>query len=191
MAKEIERKWFFDPNRIHKINWDELRELSIYQDLISLTSYINTEPELRVRHTTDITKNGEVHRFFAYKTGEGLSRTEVEFEISERTFNEFIHTMNSTCPLYIRNTKYIWEGPTTMCYTPEFSVGSIAKFIIEHRTVDPALKTGFQFIEVEFEDEDQARNFIFPLPSFREALIERTSEKMSHYWAKTRLSSGV
>ncbi len=130
MAKEIERKFLVIdiPKNINII-----KSQNIHQTYLAN----NEEESLRVRKV-----NCNIFTM-TFKSGRGLVREEIEFPISEQTYNQLI---NSNIIPLIKTRMKIDDGK----YVYDLD--------IYHNIEEGNLKT----IEVEFEDEKLANDFVPP-----------------------------
>lgn len=122
--------------------------------------YLSIEPEVRLRKNVNSIK--------PYKLtvkGEGLlSREEIETHVTQAFYEEIERFIGKPA---IKKDFYVYncEG-----YKLEVSIVDDGKFI---------------YAEVEFDSEEQAKNYILPIPD----AVEVTSNpeyKMKNYWLKTR-----
>ena len=139
---EIERRWLIDNSlgNILSLNAKRFVDISQY--------YIVSTPEmsLRVRKITDYTNgNLSVQYFQTIKSGSGLSRTEIETEIGEKTFNN-LKIVSLFCLSKTRSFLNSGELHITM---------ELDKFTSKNLV-------GHHQIEIEFESEEEANNFIVP-----------------------------
>lgn len=131
---EIERKWIIDANTI-SIDESTAIVIDIEQ------TYISFSPEIRVRKLN----NGEAYTMTVKNnlTSNGVKRDEYEIEITESQYNQLI-------------TKK--EGKTIYKTRYEFNLnGYWASVDIFHEELN-----GLAYLEVEFVDEKEAKNYKAP-----------------------------
>ncbi|MGG6310898.1 CYTH domain-containing protein [Paenibacillus macerans] len=139
MPLEIERKFLLPeyPERWIKEGQLVVRsEQAIDQTYLAL----HEDQELRVRRIEDL-RTGEVHFTHTFKKGFGLSREEVEVTISEGIYRQ-ITGIHRAIPLTKRRVTAEWGGT-----------------VVE---IDCYDQLDLTVLEVEFETEDQAREFQAP-----------------------------
>lgn len=106
--------------------------------------YISINPEIRIRQI--ISENDGRKQYLAVKSNGDLSRQEYEIEITKEEYynlklkieGNIIHKMRYKYPLFINNKELIVE-------------------IDLYFNMD-----GLQIVEVEFTDEQSAKNFVIP-----------------------------
>lgn len=158
---EIERKWLIKsfPKAEHVNHcWILQSYLTIHDDC-----------EARVRQSLPAPDHygKEISRYkFTYKQGNGLSRLEVEKELTENVYQEALSTIS--------------YSPITKDYYTYFING----YKVEVSKVD----SNWFYAEVEFKSEEEANAYQFPWP---ELVIEEVTNsnryKMKNYWKETRL----
>lgn len=122
--------------------------------------YVSTSPEVRLRHNP---ASNEPFRITI--KGEGtLSREEIETKISENFYNQVKEFVNKTP---IKKDYYI------------FNCGG---YPLEVSIVDDG---AFIYAEIEFETEEQARNYQLPIDDAVE-VTDNPEYKMKNYWLRTR-----
>lgn len=131
---EIERKWIVDPDIVYKYKAEAV-VIDIEQ------TYINFSPEIRVRKLN----NGQSYTMTVKDnlTFDGQQRDEYEIEISESEYIELIKKQDSKT---IYKTRYEFELDGYLV--------SIDIFFGE--------LNGLAYLEVEFIDEQEARNYKAP-----------------------------
>lgn len=122
--------------------------------------YVSTSPEVRLRHNP---ASNEPFRITI--KGEGaLSREEIETKISENFYNQVKEFVNNT-PI-----------------KKDYSIFNCGGYPLAVSVVDDG---AFIYAEVEFESEEQARDFQLPIDDAIE-VTENTDYKMKNYWLRTR-----
>lgn len=122
--------------------------------------YVSTNPEVRLRHNP---ASNEPFRITI--KGEGtLSREEIETKISENFYNQVKEFVNKS-PI-----------------KKDYSIFNCAGYPLAVSVVDDG---AFIYAEVEFESEEQARNFQLPIDDAIE-VTENPEYKMKNYWLRTR-----
>ena len=133
---EIERKWLIDLNSI-TYDLSEMDKYSITQ------TYINYSPEIRVRK---IENNGEVYYTMTIKryiNEDALTREETEFQITEE---EYLNTVVRGLDNTILKDRYQLELD-----------GLIYCFDVFYGDLE-----GLAYLEIEFDNEEEANNFVEP-----------------------------
>lgn len=147
---EIERKWLLDPENI---------PIDLENEAVGIweikQTYLNFSPEIRVRDITE--RNGERYFILTVKSDmsvDGLIRNEKEWYITEEEYN---HLLSKSEGNTIFKTRYRIDRDD-LHY----------EFDIFHNQL-----TGLAYLEIEFTDEQVARDF--PDPDF--AIKDVTSDK--------------
>lgn len=133
---EIESKWLIDLDNI-TYDFSEMDKYSITQ------TYINYSPEIRVRR---IEHNGEVFYTMTIKryiNEDALTREETEFYITEE---EYLNTVVRGLDNTILKDRYQLEND-----------GLIYCFDIFYDDLE-----GLAYLEIEFDNEEEANNFVEP-----------------------------
>jgi CYTH domain-containing protein len=152
MGLEIEKKYIIE-NVPENIKLENKKE--IHQ------TYLATgKQEIRVRK---VIKNEANLFVMTIKTGKGLVREEVELSILETTYNQLL-TNNYKIPLRKVRSKIVIDGN-------EFDYDEYLN------TKERGLKT----IEIEFDNEDEANNFVKP-EWFGKDVTENKSYKNQNLW---------
>lgn len=133
LSMEIERQFLVDAIPVLPREYDMI-----------LQGYVSTLPEIRIRQVR--TPDNRERYFLTVKRGAGLSREEWETQI---TSTEFSHLIERLEP----DTEFIEKRR----YRLPLYDGRMAEF---HRH-EAALK-GFDYVEVEFSSEEEARAFAPP-----------------------------
>lgn len=122
--------------------------------------YLSTSPEVRLRHNP-----ASPYPFRLTIKGEGtLTREEIQEEVSEDFFNEVKKFVGKPS---IKKDYYI------------FNCGG---YPLEVSIVDDG---AFIYAEIEFETEEQARNYQLPIDDAVE-VTDNPEYKMKNYWLRTR-----
>lgn len=122
--------------------------------------YVSTSPEVRLRHNP---ASNEPFRITI--KGEGtLSREEIETKISENFYNQV--------------KKFVGKSPIKK----DYSIFNCGGYPLAVSVVDDG---AFIYAEIEFESEEQARDFQLPIDDAVE-VTENTEYKMKNYWLRTR-----
>lgn len=122
--------------------------------------YVSTNPEVRLRHNP---ASNEPFRITV--KGEGtLTREEIETKVSENFYNQL--------------KDFVGKPPITK----DYSIFNCGGYPLAVSVVDDG---AFIYAEVEFESEEQARNFQLPIDDAIE-VTENPEYKMKNYWLRTR-----
>lgn len=122
--------------------------------------YLSTSPEVRLRHNP---ASSEPFRITV--KGEGtLSREEIETEVSEDFYNQV--------------KKFVGKTPIKKNY----SIFNCGGYPLAVSVVDNGV---FIYAEIEFETEEQARNYLLPIDDAIE-VTNNPGYKMKNYWLRTR-----
>jgi CYTH domain-containing protein len=130
---EIERKWLVDPSKIEEL------KLAAFLVIATQQYYLNDKTDswiIRLRKANDT-------HFITLKSKGLLSREEIEIKISKGIFDDAIKTAKTK----ITKTRYIVEISPDNLLTYEIDVYDDYDFIT---------------CEVEFETEEEAKNFMPP-----------------------------
>lgn len=154
---EIERKFLIDS---FPSNLPFKREYQVYQ------AYLALEPEVRIRRYA---KEGlDVAYLLTIKSGNGLVRREVEFEISREQF----HALAEMIPApFVSKDFRVYQLPNGL--------------ELECSLVDKGMCSEFMYAEIEFPSEEAAGQFD-PLPFFKQEITENPAYRMKNYWKSTR-----
>ncbi|MDF9844518.1 MULTISPECIES: CYTH domain-containing protein [unclassified Paenibacillus] len=139
MAMEIELKFLLPEYPEQLIEGGELKVItrhSIDQTYLA----IEDGQELRVRKITDL-DSGEVAFTHTFKDGKGISRKEIEYDISEGLYNQMIDAVKAI-PLVKTRTTAVWNGITV--------------------EIDVYTQLQLTVIEVEFDSLEEAESFNAP-----------------------------
>jgi adenylate cyclase len=138
MSKEIERKFLlssFPNDEINKLGMKRISQKKIYQTYLAYTE----EQEIRVRQLVDNEGNSQYTHTF--KSGHGLVREEIEYEISEDIYKKLLaHT--GLVPLEKIRTTVEHQG-------------------FEYE-IDEYKQVELTVVEVEFPDVEAAQGFTVP-----------------------------
>ena len=122
--------------------------------------YVSTNPEVRLRHNP---ASNEPFRITV--KGEGtLSREEIETKVSENFYNKL---------------KDFVGKPSIK---KDYSIFNCGGYPLAVSVVDNG---AFIYAEVEFESEEQARNYELPIADAVEVTYD-SNYKMKNYWLRTR-----
>lgn len=122
--------------------------------------YVSTNPEVRLRHNP-----ASKEPFRITVKGEGsLTREEIETEISEDFYNQL--------------KDFVGKPPIKKNY----SVFNCGGYPLTVSVVDDG---AFIYAEIEFESEEQARDYQFPIDDAIE-VTDDSNYKMKNYWLRTR-----
>ncbi|WP_139990498.1 CYTH domain-containing protein [Paenibacillus paridis] len=139
MSLEIERKFLLPEFPVALIEEAELKVISehrIEQTYLAM----DENQELRVRRIVDLA-SGEVSYTHTFKLGNGLSREEIEYAISEGIYEQIVKAFGFI-PLTKNRVTAEWQGG-----------------IIEIDTYD---QIELSVLEVEFDSEEAANSFMAP-----------------------------
>lgn len=139
MGMEIERKFLLPEYPEELIAEGQVKVLtrhSIDQTYLA----IEDGQELRVRKITDL-DSGEITYTHTFKDGKGISRTEIEYCISEGLYNQMIEAVKAV-PLVKTRITGLWNGTT-----------------IE---IDLYTQLELTVLEVEFDSMEEAERFAAP-----------------------------
>jgi adenylate cyclase len=140
MSLEIERKFLLPEFPTAFIEGNDLRVLSEHR-IEQTYLAIDENQELRVRRIVDIA-SGEVSFTHTFKLGNGLSREEIEYSISNSIYEQVVNAFGFV-PLTKNRVTAEWNGR-----------------IIEIDTYD---QIELSVLEVEFDSEQTANAFIAPV----------------------------
>ena len=135
-----------------------IKEETIYQ------GYLSVNPEVRLKKNVPL--NGDPIRYYiCYKSNGDLSRIENEEQIEVNTYNELFN--------------YI-EAPMIK---KDYKVFDVDGVHLEVAEVD----NEWFYSEVEFETEEEANKYSFPIPKLVEYEATHLPQfKMKAYWERTR-----
>lgn len=139
MPLEIERK-FLLPEYPQALVQEGKLMIQSEQAIDQTYLAMDEEQELRVRKILDLA-TGKVEFTHTFKRGQGLTREEVEYSISEGIYEQMIQT-HGAVPLTKKRTTAAWGG-----------------IQIE---IDDYDQIQMMVLEVEFESEEEARGFVPP-----------------------------
>lgn len=159
---EIERRWIL---KELPQDTDDCRLVGHY----SIDQfYINLEPtEVRLRHSVAFSGVHKIpYKLTIKSSNEGLVREEIETEVSE-SFYEDAKLFVNKAP--IRKDYYVYKSG-------------------DHRLEVNIVEGKFIYAEVEFDSEEDAQSYLFPIDEAVEVTYEENSKwKMANYWKETRL----
>ena len=154
---EIERKFLIDA---FPANLPLKREYQVYQ------AYLSLDPEVRIRRYE---KNGlDSAYFLTIKSGSGLVRREVEFEISREQFYALAEMISLP---FVSKEFRVYQLPNGL--------------ELECSLVDAGTRSEFMYAEIEFPSAEAAGQFS-PLPFFKQEITENPAYRMKNYWQSTR-----
>lgn len=139
MGMEIERKFLLPEYPEQLIEEGQLKVLtrhSIDQTYLA----IEDGQELRVRKITDL-DSGEITYTHTFKDGKGISRKEIEYDISEGLYTQMIDAVQAV-PLVKTRTTAVWNNTTV--------------------EIDEYTQLDLTVIEVEFDSLEEAEAFEAP-----------------------------
>lgn len=154
---EIERKFLIDsfPSSL-PLN----RTCQVYQ------AYLSLEPEVRIRRYV---KDGlDAAYLLTIKSGNGLVRREVEFEISREQFYALAEMIPAP---FVSKDFRVYQLPDGL--------------ELECSLVDAGTRSEFMYAEIEFPSEEAAARFT-PLPFLKQEITENPTYRMKNYWQSTR-----
>ena len=154
---EIERNWLIEDL---KIPLQPSEKLTFHQ------GYISLNPEVRVKH--NITCDTY---YFAVKSKGDLTRIEVEKEITREDY------------LNILKISSLTEEDLIL---KEYNRYDLENKFIYICSVDPGTENEFMYGEIEFDSEEESRNFQVPSWFGKEVTYDN-SYRMCNYWERTRL----
>ncbi len=161
---EIERKWMVK-------GWPET-ELPLLHEQSMRQGYISVRPTVRIRE--EARKGGPTQYILCFKSGTGLVRKEIEIEIEKDTFDQLEDLIG--LPL-IPKTRRTYILPDDLH--------------LEVNHVDAGLPGEFWYAEIEYDSEDQARNWNPRSAGLEDYLTDdvtsEPSQTMGAYWLMTRV----
>lgn len=154
---EIERKFLIDS---FPTDLPLKRQHQVYQ------AYLSLDPEVRIRRNV---KDGQDAAYFlTIKSGHGLVREEVEFDISKAHFYALAKMIEYP---FVSKVFQVYQLPNGL--------------ELECSLVDQGMDSEFMYAEIEFSNVDAAKNFAV-LPFFKQEVTEDPAYRMKNYWEKTR-----
>lgn len=154
---EIERKFLIDS---FPSNLPFKQGYQVYQ------AYLSLDPEVRIRRYE---KEGlDTDYFLTIKSGNGLVRREVEFEISREQFYALAEMIPAP---FVSKDFRVYQLPNGL--------------ELECSLVDAGARSEFMYAEVEFPSVEAASQFN-PLPFFKQEITENPAYRMKNYWKNTR-----
>ena len=161
---EIERKWLVS-------SWPE--GLENYKSYQMRQGYVTVHPTVRIRE--EAMQGGDTRYVLCFKTGGGLSREEVESDITPELFADIEHRIIQK-PLIAKERR---DYPLPDGRTLEVS------------QVDKGQPTEFWYAEVEYETEAQALAWTPASCGLEGFLTEEVTntpgQSMGAYWKLTRM----
>ena len=170
-SMEIERKWMVK-------GWpEESSSLPLVREQLMRQGYITVYPTVRIREETE--KGGETDYILCFKSppaSDGLSRKEIEFPITQEQFSQLEDLIGYPLIPKLRRCYRLADG-----------------LLLEVNLVDEGMKTEFMYAEVEYDSEEQARNWDpadFGLSEYlSDDVTGQPGQTMGAYWQITRLHS--
>lgn len=167
---EIERKWLFNENKIPK---EKSPTITLYKQ-----SYLSVEPEVRIRakkvlanrdypEHDNICCKPETYMLCIKGNGD-ISRIEVQKKLTEKEFKELMQVGNLTDERFVHKSHYTIP---------------VGRYLLTVGVVDKGTQHEFWYGEIEFEDEESAKNFKAP-DWFGEEVTNDSSYKMKNYWKR-------
>lgn len=165
---EIERKWILKAQP----------ELPVLAHSIVHQSYLYVSNDVEVRvvkriapESADSMRPTIIGQKFTVKIGNGLSREEIEFPLTE---NQVVSLQTHMPPNPIIKDFFL-------CQLPDGRE-------LHYSHVDPGSPTEFKYAEIEFSSEEEANNYTLPpeLTPFIEREVTGGSFGMKNYWNNTR-----
>lgn len=161
---EIERKWMVS-------GWPQ--GMTENQRFSMRQGYLSVHPTVRIREEAQ--QDGETHYILCFKNGIGLSREELETDITKELFADI--------------EKRIIQKPLIRKERRDYALPG--GLVLEVNHVDEGQPTEFWYAEVEFETEAQARAWNPENYSLQAYLVDDVTEQpgqsMGAYWKLTRL----
>ena len=139
MPLEIERKFLLErsvPKLVEEEGVSVRSEVRIEQTYLAL----DDSQEIRVRRIADV-ETGEVTYTHTFKKGNGMTREEVEYGISEKIYEQLFRAARAV-PLTKNRITAEWNGLTF--------------------EIDRYDQLGLTVVEVEFDSEEEANRFQAP-----------------------------
>ena len=136
--------------------------------------YISVYPTVRIRQ--EISENGTAGHILCFKSAGGLSRKEIEMDITKDKFLELEDLIGLPLIPKVRRTYALPDG---------------LKLEVNH--VDEGLPTEFWYAEIEYSTVSQAKEWdaskISPLLAeyLDDDVTEQPGQTMGAYWITTRL----
>lgn len=161
---EIERKWMVS-------GWP--KGMTENQRFLMRQGYVSVHPTVRIREEAQ--QDGETHYILCFKTGAGLSREELETDITKELFTDIEKRIIQNPLIPKERRDYLLPGG----------------LVLEVNHVDEGQPTEFWYAEVEFETEAQARAWNPAICNLQDYLVDDVTEQpgqsMGAYWKLTRL----
>ena len=159
MALEIERKFLVDGFPDAKPD----TEISVEGSYV-----VSGTPEVRIRRMEILTGDweGKVDYLMTIKGDGGLTRAEVNHYISEKTYHELLDSFHL---------------PT---YHKYYRIYHVDGHEIEVCHCDGGLNEDFYYAEVEFDNEDDAKAYVWPFGEAKD-VTHNPYFKMKNFWRRT------
>ena len=165
---EIERKWMVNGWPPEALGLPLLFEQTMRQ------GYINVRPTVRIRE--EAMTGGSTEYVLCFKSGTGLVRKEIEMDIPKEKFLELEDLIGLPLIPKVRRTYELPDG-----------------LHLEVSHVDQGLPTEFWYAEIEYDTEDQAKQWdassLSPVLSeyLDDDVTADPGQTMGAYWVVTRL----
>lgn len=166
ITMEIERKWMVN-------GWP--KELELVETYHMEQGYISVRPTVRIRR--EELEGGKTALVLCFKGApgaDGISREEIETEISEELFGKLEKLIGLPLIKKIRKTYLTKDGHR-----------------LEVNSVDEGLASAFWYAEIEYETEEEARSWQAAEAELGGYLEDECTCKkgssMGEYWEQTRL----
>jgi len=163
---EIERKWMVN-------GWPE--GLTPYKTEMMSQGYLHADvPTVRIRREEEV--GGHTEYILCIKSKGRLSREEIEIKISVEQYESLKTIIGYPLIEKERRTYHLKDGMN-----------------LEVNHVDEGLKSEFWYAEVEYESEEQARNWnpedVNLGAYLHDDVTEKPGQSMAAYWSFTRLKN--
>ena len=165
---EIERKWMVTGWPSEQLGLQMLYEQSMRQ------GYVSVRPTVRIRE--EAMTGGSTEYVLCFKSGTGLVRKEIEMDIPKEKFLELEDLIGLPLIPKVRRTYELPDG-----------------LHLEVSHVDEGLPTEFWYAEIEYDTEDQAKQWdassLSPVLSeyLDDDVTADPGQTMGAYWVVTRL----
>lgn len=159
---EIERKFLCKGLPLESKSFVTPFKADIYQSYIHAGD-IESRIRKRIDHIGEDKSEERITHKLTFKNSGDLAREEVEVFIDEREYSDLLRLTRGK-PIHKKYTGFLMDG-----------------IFVEHSIVD----NKWEYIEVEFESEEDANNFI-PPDWFGKEITNDKSYKMKNYWKRTR-----
>lgn len=140
-------------------------DLETRSECIIKQYFLSVKPYVRIRSKQTDKK---INYKLCIKSEGDLSRTEIEFKLTEDEFSQLKAMCKEPPIIKLHKTYKLPDGN-----------------ILECNSVDEDLDSGFMYAEIEFDSEQEAKEFIPPSFLGKEMTYDK-DQKMNVYWDKTR-----